>query len=76
MGDDDIEVFGDKTEFNILSGDNTDTEIFVVNMNQDGFTKALGKKKQKGWKKDHKEKEKEPKEIGRASCRERVCQYV
>ena len=57
MGDDDIAVIGDKTEFNILSGDNTDTEIFVVNMDQDGFTKALGKKKQKGWKKDHKEKD-------------------
>ena len=48
MGDDDIAVIGDKTDFNILSGDNTDTEIFVVNMGQDGFTKALGKKKQKG----------------------------
>ena len=42
--------------------DNTDTEIFVVNMDQDGFTKALEKKKQKGWKKDHKEKDQEPKE--------------
>ena len=61
MGDDDIAVVGDKTEFNILSEDNTDTEIFVVNMDQDGFTKAIGKKKQKSWKKDHKEKDQEPK---------------
>ena len=62
MGDDDIAVVADKTEFNILSGDNTDTEIFVVNMDQDGFTKALGKRRQQGWKKDHKEKDQEPKE--------------
>ena len=48
IGDDDIAVIGDKTEFNILSGDNTNTEIFVVNMDKDGFTKALGKKKHKG----------------------------
>ena len=53
--DDDIAIVGDKTEFN-------NTEIFEVNMDQDGFTRALGKKKQKGWKEDHKEKDQEPKE--------------
>ena len=62
MGDEDIAVVSDKTEFNILSRDNTDTEIFEVNMDQDGFTKALEKKKQKGWRKDYKEKDQEPKE--------------
>ena len=44
-----------------MSDTEIDIEIFVVNMDEDGFTKALGKK-QKGWKKDHKEKDQEPKE--------------